>query len=166
MDFSPAMLAAAQKKPSIRGRLVQADCGGIPFAHAAFDVVICSFAVGHIADQRQVAREVARVATTAADVYVSDLHPRAYQQGWQTGFRDQQGPVEIVTWPRSTQDFLAPWTSAGFDCAQMVECRFREPDRAALGQAGKGMEFKALSGVPAVLICHFQRPHRRTGRRI
>ncbi len=64
VDFSPAMLAAAQRKPTLRGRLVQADCGAIPFANAAFDVVVCSFAVGHIADLRQVAREVARVATT------------------------------------------------------------------------------------------------------
>lgn len=165
VDFSPAMLAAAQRKPTLRGRLVQADCGAIPFAHAAFDVVICSFAVGHIADLRQVAREVARVATTAADVYVSDLHPRAFQQGWKTGFRDQQGPVEIVTWPRSTQEFLAPWMSAGFDCAQTVECRFGEPEQAIFNQMGKGHLFDECCIFPAVLVGRFVRPHLRVSAR-
>ena len=161
VDFSPAMLAAAREKSDVKGRVVQADCRAVPFAHAAFDLVICSFAVGHIPDLRSVAREVGRVATPGADVYVSDLHPRAYDRGWQTGFRDRRGAVEIATWPRSTQEFLDPWVSAGFDCAQLVECRFSEPERQVFIQAGKAHDFGDLCQTPAVLICHFQRPGRR-----
>ena len=160
VDLSPAMLGQARRKAALTGRLVEADCEAIPFADAIFDVVVCSFAVAQINDLRRVAREVARVATLEADVFVTDLHPDAYAQGWQTGFRDDRGAVEIATFCRSTQEFLAAWTSAGFDCAQMVECRFGERDRAALSQAGKATQFEALSGVPAVLICHFQRPRR------
>jgi ubiquinone/menaquinone biosynthesis C-methylase UbiE len=160
VDFSPAMLAAAKEKPDIRRRIVQADCRAIPFAHAVFDLVVCSFAVGHIPDLRVVAREVARVATPNADVYVTDLHPLAYGQGWQAGFRDRWGAVEITTWPRSTQEFLAPWISAGFDCAQLVECRFSEPERPVFTQAGKGDVFERYCTVPAVLVCHFERPVR------
>lgn len=160
VDFSPAMLAAAKEKPSLRGRLVQADCRSLPFANAVFDLVVCSFAVGHIPDLRSVAHEVGRVATPKADVYVTDLHPRAYGQGWQTGFRDRRGAVEIATWPRSAQEFLAPWVSAGFDCAQVVECRFSEPEREVFVQAGKGHLFENFCTVPAVLVCHFVRPVR------
>jgi len=161
VDFSPAMLAAAKEKSDVRGRIVQANCRAIPFAHAVFDLVVCSFAVGHIPDLRSVAREVGRVTTASADVYVTDLHPLAYGQGWQTGFRDNGGAVEIATWPRSTQEFLAPWTSAGFDCAQSVECRFSEPERQVFAQAGKARDFADLCLTPAVLICHFQRCSRR-----
>jgi SAM-dependent methyltransferase len=160
VDFSPAMLAAAREKSDVRGRLVQADCRAIPFAHAAFDLVVCSFALGHIPDLRIVAGEVARVATPNADVYVTDLHPLAYGQGWQTGFRDRRGAVEIASFPRSTQEFLAPWISAGFDCAQLVECRFSEPERLVFARAGKDDLFERYCTVPAVLVCHFERPVR------
>jgi len=161
VDFSSAMLAAAREKQHLQGRLAQADCCAIPFASGVFDLVVCSFAVGHIEDLRHVAREVARVAAPAADVYVTDLHPRAYQQGWQTGFRDSQGAVEIVTWPRSTREFLAPWISAGFDCSELVECHFGEPERRVLTRGGKGDRFEKYSAIPAVLACHFIRPRRR-----
>ena len=157
VDFSPAMLAAAKEKPAVRRRLVQADCRAVPFAHAIFDLVICSFAVGHIPDLQSVAREVGRVATAGADVYVSDLHPLAHGEGWQTCFRDRRGAVEIVTWPRSVPEFLAPWVSAGFDCAHLVECRFSEPERQVFTQAGKALGFEDFCQVPAVLICHFRR---------
>jgi ubiquinone/menaquinone biosynthesis C-methylase UbiE len=161
VDFSPAMLAAAKEKSAVRGRVVQADCRAVPFAHAVFNLMICSFALGHIADLRSVAREVGRVATPGADVYVSDLHPLAYGQGWQTRFRDRRGAVEIATWPRSAQEFLSPWDSAGLDCAQLVECRFSEPERRVFTQAGKGRVFEDFCRVPAVLIGHFQRSARR-----
>ena len=140
---------------------MQADCRALPFANAVFDLVICSFAVGHIPDMQSVAHEVVRVATTSADIYVSDVHPLAYGQGWHTGFRDSRGAARIATWPRSTQEFLAPWISAGFDCAQSVECRFGEPERRVFTQAGKGHGFEDFCQIPAVLICHFQRPAKR-----
>jgi len=160
VDFSPAMLAAAKEKSEVRGRLVQADCGALPFARAVFDLVVCSFAVGHIFDLQTVAREVGRVATPVADVYVSDLHPLAYGEGWQTAFRDSRGAVEIATWPRTVQEFLAPWVSAGFDCAHLVECRFSEPERQVFARAGKGDLFEKYRIGPAVLVCHFQRSAR------
>jgi len=161
VDFSPAMLAAAKVKTALKGRVVRADCRAVPFAQAVFDLVVCSFAVGHISDMQSVAREVRRVATAGGDVYVSDVHPLAYGQGWQTSFRDSRGTVEIATWPRSVQEFLAPWVSAGFDCAQWVGCRFSEPERHVFAQAGKARVFDDFCQVPAVLICHFQRPTRR-----
>jgi ubiquinone/menaquinone biosynthesis C-methylase UbiE len=157
VDSSPAMLAAAKEKPGVRRWLVQADCRALPFANGLFDLVVCSFAVGHIPDLQSVAREVGRVAAAGADVFVSDLHPRAYGQGWQAGFRDSRGAAEITTWPRSAQELLAPWVSAGFDRAQFVECRFSEPERQVFAQAGKGRVFEDFCRVPAVLICHFKR---------
>jgi ubiquinone/menaquinone biosynthesis C-methylase UbiE len=160
VDFSTAMLAAAHKKPDVRNRLVQADCGALPFANAVFDLVVCSFAVGHISDMQSVAREVGRVATGGSDIYVGDLHPQAYGQGWHTGFRDSRGAVRIATWPRSAQEFVVPWISAGFDCTQSVECRFSEAERPIFDRAGKGELFEKYRTFPAVLVCHFVRAAR------
>jgi ubiquinone/menaquinone biosynthesis C-methylase UbiE len=160
MDFSPAMLGIAKQKAALQRHLARADCQSIPFASSTFELVICSFAAGHISDLYRMAKEVSRVAAANADVYVSDLHPHAYRSGWQTGFRDGGGAVRIATFPRSTQEFIAPWFAAGFECAQTVECRFGELDRLTLAQAGKGREFRDLCRIPAVLICHFQRPGR------
>src|SRR5438445_5496681 len=47
-DLSTAMLRAAGGKRSIEGRLVRADCLNLPFRSAVFDLVICSFALGHL----------------------------------------------------------------------------------------------------------------------
>ena len=160
VDSSRAMLDVAKGKSAARSRLVQADCREIPFANGAFDLVVCSFALAHVLDLNSVAREVGRVAAARADVFVSDLHPQAYGHGWQTGFRDRLGAVEITTWPRSDKDLLAPWVSFGFDCVQCVACRFSEPEREVFAQAGKAGEFEDLSQVPAVLMSHFRRSDR------
>ena len=160
LDFSPAMLKIARQKSTLRTHLARADCRFIPFAHGIFDMVVCSFAAGHIPDLHRVAKEVNRVTAPTADVYVSDLHPNAYRSGWQTGFRDGDGAVEITTFARSAQEFMTPWFAAGFECSQTVECRFAESDRHMLARTGKSGQFADLCRIPAVLICHFQRTTR------
>jgi SAM-dependent methyltransferase len=157
IDSSLAMLDVAKLKPNAQRRLVQADCGEIPFATGAFDLVVCSFAVSHIFDLQGMVCEVGRVATARADIFVSDLHPYAYGHGWHTGFRDSLGAVQIATVSRSEKEFLAPWVSIGFDCVASVTCRFSEPERRVFVHAGKAGDFDEFCQVPAVLLCHFRR---------
>ncbi len=160
-DFSPAMLAAAEEKATIRKRLVLADCRDLAFADSAFDLVICSFAVGHIRELQKVAHEIARVSAPGAEICVSELHPQAYEAGWRTGFRDRHGPVEITSLPRSVEELLTPWIRAGFECLRVVECRFGDAERKVFAEAGKGHTFEEFCKIPAVLICHFQNSDRR-----
>jgi malonyl-CoA O-methyltransferase len=157
VDFSAAMLHAAKGKSVVRKALVQADCGALPFANAIFDLVVCSFAVGHVLDLLGMACEVGRVAAARADVLVSDLHPLAYAQGWRTGFRDDQGAAEITAWPRSEQESVAAWLLAGFKCIQSAECRLGEPERPIFARAGKTHLFEEVCKIPGVLILHFRR---------
>jgi len=156
VDFSRAMLAAANRKPNLRGRLAVADCCDLPFRNGAFDLVLCTFALGHIRDVQRVAHEVARVTVQSADVYVSDLHPCAHAQGWKTAFRDQQGPVEIASWPRSLAEQLAVWVSAGFHCAQSIAGRLEEWELPILARAGKAHRIEEVRNVPAIQIFHFK----------
>lgn len=157
LDASPEMLDVARERAGAGGPLVRGYGLSLPFADASFDLVLCSFATGHVADLQGLAGEVGRVCSAGADVFVTDVHPEAYQAGWRTKFRDGGGVVEIATWPRSLPDALGCWTATSFDCLRLIECRFGEPEREVFLKAGKGDVFDEFSRIPAVLICHFQR---------
>ncbi len=157
VDNSAAMLERAREKTDLRNRLVRADSRSLPFAEAAFDLVICSFALGHLDDLESTAREIARVTAPGAAVYLSDLHPQAYSRGWRTRFRDSRGAVEIQTRPYAVRGLVAAWESAGFEWLGFAECRLGESERPIFAQAGKANLFAEVCKVPAVLILHFQR---------
>jgi len=157
LDISQAMLAAARDKVGLENCLVRADCRSIPFPAAAFDLVICSFALSHLPGLDGVVREVARVTAPGANVYVSDLHPKAYARGWRTGFRASRGAVEVMTWPHSFRELRAAWTSAGFKRFRFAECHLGEPERPIFARAGKANQFEDFCQTPAVLIFHFER---------
>lgn len=157
LDNSAAMLERAREKAGLRNRLVRADSRSLPFAEGAFDLVVCSFALGHLFELESTAQEVARVTVPGAAVYLSDLHPQAYSRGWRTRFRDRLGAVEIQSRPHSIGQVLAAWESAGFKWSGFTEFRLGEPERPIFARAGKAELFVELSRVPAVLILHFQR---------
>jgi ubiquinone/menaquinone biosynthesis C-methylase UbiE len=155
VDLSAAMLRVAAKKPAITGRLAQADCLALPFRSAIFDLVVCSFALGHIRDLGATVREVARVAKPGADVFVSDLHPEAYAQGWRTGFRDPSSAVQIEIFPRAAREIIQAFHSAGFECRTQAPLYVGESERTIFDRAGKTRLFATACQVPAILVCHF-----------
>ena len=157
IDFSPAMLRMAGAKTAIRGRLARADCLNLPLKDAAFDLAICSFALDHIGKFSELARECWRVLGDPADLYISELHPAAYGAGWRTGFRDQQGPLEIETTSHSSSEIVNVFNGVGFELAHALECFVGEPERPLFAQAGKESYFDNARVVPAVMILHFRR---------
>jgi ubiquinone/menaquinone biosynthesis C-methylase UbiE len=156
VDLSAAMLRVAEKKPAIGGRLAQADCLNLPFRSAVFDLVVCSFAVGHIPDLGAMVRELARVTKRGADVFVSDLHPEAYARGWRTGFRDSRSAVQIEMSPRTAEEIIRAFYAEGFECLTHVPLCLGKPERRIFAQAGKSHLFTPACQVPAVLVCHFR----------
>jgi ubiquinone/menaquinone biosynthesis C-methylase UbiE len=165
VDRSPAMLEVAQTKAGIRGFLVKGDCLTLPFRSEVADVVICSFALGHISKLATFAREIARVARPLADVYVTDLHPRAYARGWRNGFRYERGSREIVVFAHSAQEVRSAFEWRGFKHVQSLAPHVGEPERGIFERAGKAVLFEEACGVPAVLIYHFQRADCRSAAR-
>jgi ubiquinone/menaquinone biosynthesis C-methylase UbiE len=156
VDFSGAMLRVAQTKAAIRGRLARADCLSLPFHAATFDLVVCSFALGHIRDLGALVRELARVTRTGADVLASDLHPEAYARGWRTAFRDACSAIEIEVWPRTAEEISRRFYSAGFDCLTHLPLWLGEPEKPIFERVGKSDLFQEACQVPAVLISHFR----------
>lgn len=154
VDASAAMLGRASR--TFR-QLVRADCLQLPFREGVFDFVICSFAVGHIPELEPFARECARILKPNGSLFVTDLHPQAYQLGWRTGFRDSNGAAEIHTVSHRWRDTVRLFRSAGLDCAAMHEFSFAKPEQGIFSQAGKNAFFSEARRIPAVLLCRFWR---------
>ena len=157
IDSSMAMLQVAARKKTAAAGLAKATCEDLPLSDGSFDFVICSFAVGHIANLESLARELARVTRPDADVFISDLHPEAYEQGWRAGFRDGDTAIQIQTQRRSAEAIIEAFCSNGFNCRANVTLSLGEPEEPFFVRAGKANVFTGACRVPAVLVCHFRR---------
>lgn len=157
IDSSMAMLQVAARKKTPAARLAKATCEDLPLSNGSFDFVVCSFAVGHIANLDSMARELARVTRPDADVFVSDLHPEAYEQGWRVGFRDGNTAIQIQTQRRSAEAIVEAFRSNGFNCRANATLSFGEPEKPLFVRAGKAHFFMEACRMPAVLVCRFQR---------
>jgi len=157
VDRSAAMLGVARRKSRIRQSLVEGACDRLPFSYASFDLAVCSFALGHIADLDALAREIARVTRNGGDVFVSDLHPDAYAHGWRVGFREGGDAVQIRTHHRPLEEVAQAFCSHGFECQAQCSLWLGETERPLFERAGKSNSFTAACGLPAVFVCHFRR---------
>jgi ubiquinone/menaquinone biosynthesis C-methylase UbiE len=157
IDCSGGMLQVASRKPSIAGRLTRGNCERLPIATSTFDLALCSFAIAHIADLEVFAREVSRACKPGAELFITDLHPDAYAQGWRVGFRDDQTAFQIEVFPRQLDDMLFAFKVSGFDCVSRTSLWLEKPERRLFHRAGKSDWFEAASRVPAVLVLHLRR---------
>jgi len=141
LDLTQAMLARARRVPA---RLVQGDMTSLPLAPAAFDVVVCSLAVGHVPDLEGALREMARVVVPHGFVVYSDMHPAGAARGWRRTFRAADGRLHEA--PHHAHARTAHETAcaaSGLRVEQVGEpvVDFDHPDR----------------GVPAVLVVRARR---------
>jgi ubiquinone/menaquinone biosynthesis C-methylase UbiE len=162
IDVSSAMLRVARQKSAICGRLARADCVQLPFRASTFGFVISSFVLSHIRDLRATVSELSRVTKMDADVLVSDLHPEAYRFGWRTGFRDEYSAVHIDAHPRTADEIIEVFYSAGFECTTHSSLCLEEPERSVFNRAGKTDIFAEACKISAVLVCQFSRAESRT----
>jgi SAM-dependent methyltransferase len=157
VDCSTAMLRVAARKSCIAGRFAQATCEALPFRAAAFDVAVCSFALGHLEDLASSVRELARVTRPGADIFISDLHSEAYARGWRVGFRDGCEPLEIEMLPREAEEIDHAFCSNGFERRARSALCLGEAEKPIFARAGKADLFAEVCQSPAILVCHFKR---------
>lgn len=155
VDCSNAMLQVARRKSSIQARLIQADCLHLPLPSHFFDLLICSFALAHIADLQKMICECVRVIKADGEVIVSDLHPEAFVRGWRTGFRDAGSAVHIEVFPRSADEIVRTFYAAGLECLKCESLFLGEPEQQIFVTANKADEFVEACQVPAVMVCRF-----------
>ncbi len=157
IDRSTAMLQVAEDKTPIHGRLTRAACENLPFRTAAFDLAICSFALGHIQDLRSMVCELARVIKPGGNVFVSDLHAEAFGRGWRVGFRDEQSAIQIEMKSRTAEQIVRTFYANGFECLTYVPLCLGRAEQPVFARAGKAHLFADACKMPAILICHFKR---------
>jgi ubiquinone/menaquinone biosynthesis C-methylase UbiE len=150
VDVCAEMLAAAQRKPLARGRSVVGDATRLPFPSGAADTVLCSFAVGYLADLQSAVSEMARAAKPGARVIISDLHPEGVSNGWTRSFRLGAQVYEMEHFGPSLEQLRAAGQAAGLKPRMQIESCFGEPERPHFRAAGKEHVYFSLSGVPAV----------------
>jgi ubiquinone/menaquinone biosynthesis C-methylase UbiE len=156
LDFSAAMLNEAARHTGIRHRLIHADCLALPLRSGSADLIVCSLTIGHVPNVDGLAREFSRVARQDADVFVTDMHPRAQILGWRCGFRSPQGSLEVETWIHLEEAIRQSFCCAGFTLVEMLDLHIGEPERPIFLRAGKHSTFEASCALPAVLLCHFR----------
>jgi malonyl-CoA O-methyltransferase len=157
LDLSAGMLERASAKPALRGRIVRGDCLALPISDASADLITCSLAAGHIRDLAALARELARVASRKADIFLTDFHPLAHARGWRRAFHDGQEVLEVPSRAHTLARMRIVFEQEGFRVALMVEPRIGEPERSIFAERGKPHLFAAACEVPALYVFHFVR---------
>ncbi len=152
VDLSAEMLAQADGKRALRGKLVLADAGGLPFRDYAADATICSFAASYFPSLKQAVAEMARITRRGGQVIVSDLHPAAISAGWTRSFRLGEFVYEMEHSNPSLDEFLAAGYAASLQLDMQVEACLGDPERPIFRIAGKEHMFAELSRVPAIWI--------------
>lgn len=156
VDRSGGMLRVARTKCTIAGRLARAKCESLPFHAGVFDLVVCSFTLGHVHDLGLLVRELARVTKSGADLFITDLHPDAYRQGWRVGFRDEHTAAHITVLPRTATEIIEPFYGSGFRCLEQVPLWLGQQEQPIFARAGKSDSFVRACQVPAILALHLR----------
>jgi malonyl-CoA O-methyltransferase len=93
LDLSAAMLSRARAGGF---GVARGDAVRLPFADAAFDVVVCGLMVGHVAALFELLAEVSRVLAVGGVLVYSDVHPAGTLAGWERALPDAEGRVVTV----------------------------------------------------------------------
>ena len=78
IDFAPALLAQARRRAAaehLRVQFRQGDAGKLPFPDETFDVVLSTFGVSFVSDQRKGAQELLRVCRGGGQVGLANWTP-------------------------------------------------------------------------------------------
>jgi malonyl-CoA O-methyltransferase len=118
-DSSLAMLRRAAGFARAR-----ADLTALPFAAAAFDVVICGLALGHLSPGQmpRAIAELARVLDGRGTVVLSDFHPYLYRAGRRRTFTASSGArFNVEHHPHLVADYFRALTAAGLGVTGLIE---------------------------------------------
>jgi ubiquinone/menaquinone biosynthesis C-methylase UbiE len=146
VDFCMPMLTQIPTDTRVCASMMQ-----LPFANAAFDVVISGLALGHAADAHTWMAEVARVLRNDGTLLYSDFHPEAARAGLTRSFKDvddETRQVPHAVYPVAAQ--IEALKVAGLRVETLHEVRvgidLREPFE-------KSEEFyRNCAGLPIVLV--------------
>jgi malonyl-CoA O-methyltransferase len=135
LDLSEAMLRRDASPRRVRG-----DLRRLPFGPAAFDLVVCGLALGHVVELDAALAEASRVLVAGGSLVYSDVHPAGGLAGWKRTFRDAGGGLrEVEHHVHLYADHLRACRGAGLAIEDVREPR--------LGGEGKWAAWPAVLAV-------------------
>jgi SAM-dependent methyltransferase len=158
VDICPEMLRQAMGDACLRTRLALGDVLHLPFAGASASLILCSFALGYIANLTAMFAEIGRIAEPCATVVVSDLHPDAVSAGWTRSCKVDGRSYDIEHHAHSDAEILRAALSAGLTLERKMHACLGPPEFPILERAGKSASFESLSKVRAVWTAVWKKP--------
>jgi len=154
LDFSPAMLAVAQRRlPGIR--LIEADLNDpLPLDAASFDAVVCGQALKHVEDLSRPFGEFARVLRDGGRFVFSVTHPDMNWDGYE--MKPYEGFVmreQADVFHHRFFDYFDAAEKAGFGCERIVQLTVSEEIRHFLTDES----FARVQGRPQILILRLRK---------
>ena len=117
LDPTEAMLAVARhtaRRDSLPLTCVLAStASGLPFATAAFDLVICALVLCHVPDLAGACTEFVRILRPGGHVLITDFHPQARAANWRTEFVQDGIRYAITNVAHSRDDYVQAVVRAG-----------------------------------------------------
>lgn len=156
IDRSAEMLAQAASKSGLSARLLQADCSSLPLRDGCADVLLCSFVLGYLLRLDAFVREVARIARSGADLFISEFHPHARSRSWRRTFRYKGQVFQIQDNSHSPVELCGLLARCGFRLHRCQEAVFGEAERSIFVLRGKAALFEEARTIPVALIWHFR----------
>jgi len=121
LDRSTAMLKRANAD---RARLIAGDATALPFAAAAFDLVLASLMAGDLPDLSGFTREASRVLRRRGSLVYSDFHPSWAERNWQRTFESADGRKWRLPYhPHGLDDHRAALDGAALETVAIEEPR-------------------------------------------
>jgi SAM-dependent methyltransferase len=155
VDASIEMLAVAQRKAGLAGRVMAGDAASIPIASDAADLVLCTLTLGHIADWARAMRELVRVVAPGGTLILTDFHPDATTCGWRRTFRHEGRVYELENYPYTIEQLRS--AAVGLTLEEHIDATFGPAERLLFEAAGRADLFEAACAIPAVLLTRWTR---------
>jgi malonyl-CoA O-methyltransferase len=154
IDLTPEMLPVAAGNEWYAA----ADVRALPLRNAAFDVVWCRLALGHVPDLPAAYLELARVCVAGGHVVVTDFHATAARAGHKRTFRDSGGNVyEIEHHVHTLDAHVNAAAAARLTMSDNAEAVVGPGVRDFYDRAGRLSAYEAQLGLPLVLGIVFSR---------
>jgi malonyl-CoA O-methyltransferase len=154
VDFSDGMLTAARSKPGADAvHFVVHDLHTpLPFADAAFDLVVSGLVLEHLTELGGFFQQAHRVLKPSGRAVVSAMHPAMFLRSAMARFTDPSSGEVVVpgSYPHSVSDFVMAAVGAGFTLADVIE---RAPDAALAARVPRAEKYL---GWPMLVLLHLR----------
>lgn len=154
MDRSAEMLAALRSKegalPLLRG-----DLRALPLASGVVELVLCTLALGHVAELHAAVAELARVLRPGGLLVASDFHAAAAAAGLRRTCMAGREELALPHHPHAPSDYARALAAAGLHLEEQVEATAADEPEAFRG----GRRLRARDrDLPMVLALRARRP--------